>query len=422
MTAADSRSPSPDSPHAGGALPPPRVEVVPLEAPDVLATWRGVRVRHGGFGSDLAVRPDEPGVFHLLGDRGPNFETSRADEKGFAVPGFTPQIGRFRREGARLLREAIIPLRTEDGTPITGLPHPPGPDSTGETAVDLDGEPLPLDAEGLDPEGLVALPDGTFWIADEYGPYLQHHDASGRRLERIAPGAGPRALPAVLAMRRPNRGMEGLGVLPDGRTLVGIMQSSLDNPSAAVRRSSRVVRLVLFDTGSGDTRQFLYLQEAPAMSNSAVCALSDTELLVIEHDALFPGAEEEPSRLKRVYRVDLRGATDVSDPENGPRGQLLDGRTLEECAEAELRERGIHPVSKSLLVDLLALGYPHDKPEGLALLDDRTLAVINDDDFGIVGDGAGGIREKILPRTGELDRNTLWILTWERPLRDAGGG
>jgi hypothetical protein len=416
MTDDAARSPHPAR-AADDGLPVPEVEIVPLEAAGALATWNGVAVHDSGFGSDLALRPGEPDVFFLLGDRGPNFETSRADEKGFAVPSFTPRIGRFRREGDRLVRDAVIVLRTAGGAPISGLPHPPGPDSTGETAVNLDGEPLVFDPEGLDPEGLVALADGTFWVADEYGPYLQHHDAEGLRLRRVGPGDG---VPRVFAARRPNRGMEGLGLLPDGRTLVGIMQSSLDNPGPEVRRASTVVRILLLDTASGESRQFLYLQDAPAMSCSAVCARSDDDLLVIEHDALVPGAAEEPARLKRVFHVDLRGATDVGDPEDGPRGRLLDGRTLEQCSEAELRAAGVRPTRKRLLVDLLALGYPHDKPEGLVLLDPRTLAVVNDDDFGIVGDGAGGIREKRLPLTGETDRNTLWLLRFPGSVAEAG--
>jgi hypothetical protein len=393
------------------------VELLLVDALDDLTTWKGVAVRHGGFGSDLAVDPHEPDCFYLLADRGPNFDTSRKDEKGFAVPGFAPRIGRFRREGGRLRCVGVTELKNAEGRPLSGLPHPPGPDSTGEAAVDLGGAPLPLDPDGVDSEGLVALADGTFWVADEYGPYLLHFDAAGRLLERVGPGTRPRGLPAVLAMRRPNRGMEGLTLLPDGCTLVGILQSALDNPSAEVRRQSTVSRLVTFDTHTGTTREFLYLQEEPEASNSAVCALTDTRLLVIEHDALLPGAAERPSRLKRVFHVDLREATDVSDPGDHVRGRSVGGRTLEQCTEAELRGAGIRPAAKSPVVDLLSLGYPHDKPEGLAVLADGALAIVNDDDFGIVGDGAGGILPKRLPLTGELDRNTLWVLRFEQPVR-----
>ncbi|MCB0205354.1 MAG: DNRLRE domain-containing protein, partial [Anaerolineae bacterium] len=59
---------------------------------------------------------------------------------------------------------------------------------------------------------------------------------------------------------------------------------------------------------------------------------------------------------------------------------------------------GIVPAAKSLYVDLGALGYTQgDKPEGLALVDEDTLAVINDNDFGLVG--------TFDPATGLLDEN-----------------
>jgi glycerophosphoryl diester phosphodiesterase len=35
----------------------------------------------------------------------------------------------------------------------------------------------------LDPESFVRAPDGTFWISDEFGPFLVHVAADGRVLE-----------------------------------------------------------------------------------------------------------------------------------------------------------------------------------------------------------------------------------------------
>lgn len=43
----------------------------------------------------------------------------------------------------------------------------------------------------------------------------------------------------------------------------------------------------------------------------------------------------------------------------------------------------------------LEVPYPHDKPEGIAILDDSTVAVSNDDDFGLIdGDSPGEVRQK----------------------------
>ena len=78
------------------------------------------------------------------------------------------------------------------------------------------------------------MKDGTFWISDEYGPHIVHYDEDGKQIERISPfgmDTGKRHLPAVLARRRANRGMEGLAANSDGKILVGIMQFTLFNPS-----------------------------------------------------------------------------------------------------------------------------------------------------------------------------------------------
>jgi hypothetical protein len=311
-----------------------------------------------------------------------------------------------------LLRDAL-------GTPLSGLPNPPGGGGTGETPLDANGNVLPFDANGIDPEGLVALTDGTFWLSDEYGPHILHVDATGVTLERINPfgtGTGGRTLPRVFATRRANRGMEGLTITPDNSTLVGIMQSSLDNPSNAVRRTSRITRIVTFHIATGVTQQFVYLQELPGLSNSAIVARSATSFLVLERDGDFPGDPNNPSDIKRIYHIDLTGATDVSDPADGAHGRLFGGQTLEQLClntpcDTALAVNGIVPVSKSLVVDLLTLGrlYPHDKPEGFVVIDNTTLAVVNDDDFGVV-DMNGALSEKLLPATGSVDQNELWFI------------
>jgi hypothetical protein len=264
----------------------------------------------------------------------------------------------------------------------------------------MDGTPLSPDPEGLDPEGLVALPDGSFWVSDEYGPFLAHFDRHGSTIERIGPFGGARALPAVLAKRRPNRGMEGLTAIHGGLVLVGIMQSPLDNPKAA-GRASRLARIVLFDTRTGDSRQYAYLLEAAHLTNSEILALSPWRFLVLERDGDFPG--DNPAAVKRLYEIDLRGATDISDPADGERGLLVNGQSLEELTAgaadpaAVLRAAGIKPVRKALALDIVATfpDYPHDKVEGLALVGPSTVAIANDDDFGVTN-GAGGLVAKLL--------------------------
>lgn len=166
--------------------------------------------------------------------------------------------------GNQLVLDQTILLRNAAGQLLTGLPNPSGQGSTGETALDLDGEPIAPSVDGLDSEGLVLAADGIFWVSDEYGPHVVHVDATGKMIERINPfgtGTGGRTLPKVLARRRPNRGMEGLTLAPDGKTLVGLMQAPLYNPSSAAVTGSTVLRIVTFDIATGVTKQYVYLME-----------------------------------------------------------------------------------------------------------------------------------------------------------------
>jgi len=52
--------------------------------------------------------------------------------------------------------------------------------------------------------------------------------------------------------------MEGLAVTPDEKTLVGIMQSTLYNPSKKAATNTTLARIVTFDLDTGETHQYLY--------------------------------------------------------------------------------------------------------------------------------------------------------------------
>jgi len=126
----------------------------------------------------------------------------------------------------------------------------------------------------------VALADGTFWISDEYGPWLVHVDADGRTLERIGPFPGPKSLPKVLALRRPNRGMESLTITSDGKTLVGMMQNPVDNPDTSIRKTSRLNRVVAYDPRTGASRQYAYLLDATSAVVSEIAAVTHSTFIV----------------------------------------------------------------------------------------------------------------------------------------------
>ena len=394
--------------------------------PQVLSTApNGTVLYNGGFGSALVRDLKDPSVFYLMTDRGPNAAGVAANSIIFGKTDFTPQIGKFRLVGNQLVLEQTILFKNAAGQLLNGLPNPSGQGSTGETAIDLNGNPIAPSSDGIDSEGLVLAADGTFWVSDEYGPHIVHFDASGKTIERINPfgtGTGGRTLPKVLARRRPNRGMEGLTITPDGKTLVGLMQSPMYNPSSSAVSGSVVLRVVTFEIATGATKQYVYLMENASLTGcSEIAAITNTTFLALERDGDYGGNTAKPATFKRIYKFDLAGATDISDPANGDGGKLYSGSTVEQLKNMTgLTNAGIVPVKKTLVFDLLtdiSPIYPHDKPEGLVLIGSNTLAISNDDDFGVLDNGQNSFTTKLLPATNKVDANRIYFVTLPTALR-----
>ncbi|MBN2894442.1 MAG: esterase-like activity of phytase family protein [Campylobacterales bacterium] len=368
-----------------------------------------MEIRNGGYGSAATAHPKHVNRFYAMTDRGPNADItggSAGAGKIFPVADYTPRIGLFelQSDGSVTKIEEIL-LKRPDGTPISGLPNPLGLGGTNETPYNVDGTPvtdatgaIKLDEYGLDSEGLVALKDGTFWVSDEYGPHIVHYSAEGKEIGRINPFAADvrntYTLPAEFGKRWANRGMEGLAITPDEQTLVGMMQSTLDNPSKAVRGD--LTRIVTVDLKTGTIKQYLYKQEIAQNANSEIVALSNDTFIVIERDtAFYAGGSKvaKPTAMKHVYKITLSSGTELEGiilasgmTQDAALGLMIDGKTLEEVAKEQgwetLAAKGITPVGKTLLVDMVEkVGYPHDKMEGLWVIDEHRLGVINDDDF-----------------------------------------
>lgn len=389
--------------------------------PKILTTTpNGIVLNNGGYGSSMVQDPNDKAVFYLLTDRGPNVAEAATNSIMIATPDFVPQIGKFRLKGDSLTLESVILLKNSNGANLNGLPNPAGAGATGESPFDINNKPLATSIDGLDSEGMAMAADGSFWISDEYGPHLIHVDKTGKTIEKINPFSSGRKLPLVLAKRRPNRGMEGLTITPDGKTLVGIMQFPLYNPSSAAVANSLVIRIVTFDIASGDTKQFVYMMDNPTLQAvSEITAIDNNNFLVLERDGSFATDANKTTVFKKIFKISLTGATDISDAANGANGKLFGGKTVEELKDvATLSTNNIVPVTKILIADLMKdipTLYPHDKAEGLAIINATTIAVSNDDDFGITG--ANKVyQKKILAGNGKIDGNGIYFIKLNTPL------
>lgn len=359
----------------------------------------------GGFGSALAYTGHD-NVFIAAPDRGPfdgRTDVPYLDRVHFLHLALDPAAA-FPNIRATLLATRF--LTTEGNRPLVG-------DAYAFDAANLAA------SRRFDPEGIAVGADGTFFISDEYGPSILEFDRQGHRKARIplpsrftlaAPPAGNPsgdldAAGSSLELyptfnvfgRQANRGMEGLTLTPDGRTLVGIMQNALLQDHGidpvTIGRVGFNNRIFTYDLKTGAHHEYVYVMDAVNQGRGVndIVAVNDHQFLVLERDhrsrVPTPPNDSQAPNLKRIYLIDLRAGqpTDVSDVEALP------------TTGPQLAAAGIVPVGKTLFIDLLDPSYKvnatqtikdviAEKIEGLAwgadLADGRhVLYVISDNDL-----------------------------------------
>jgi hypothetical protein len=397
-----------------------------------------------GSGSAIAVDPKSwvrtptgyQGTFYMLPDRGFNvtgttdyrarinklFITFKPLDDPAAVP-----VAQRQNSVAAALTDTIL-LTDAAGQSLTGL----DPDGSRRAA---NGFPdLPQASNGrvsIDSESLALLPDGGFFIGDEYGPYVYRFSPAGRLLAAIRPpeaflpkrkgkdhfasnnpGPGGRAPepPEPETGRANNQGFEGLTLTPPGgKFLVAALQSATrqdGGTSPETRRYSRllyydvadrerprlvreyVVPLPLFETADGERR---------VAAQSELLALDETFFLLLCRDSGNGyGTGGATSRYRSIDLLDTSRATNIAGSRYdgtvpvAPNGKLVDGvvpatltRYIDINETVELQKFGLHN------------GEPNDrnnlseKWEGMALApaldpanpNDYFLFVTNDNDF-----------------------------------------
>jgi hypothetical protein len=215
-----------------------------------------------------------------------------------------------------------------------------------------------LTGADFDVESIVRGRDGSLWIGDEFGPWLLHFDRAGRLLTAPIPLPGVRAPenPAGSPNLGSSKGFEGMASSPDGRYLYPLLEGTVTGDTPGDLRMNE------FDsrTGGYTGRRFTYRLEAPGNSIGDAIPIDADRFLIIERDQ----NQGDPAQLKRLYLADRR------DRDH-------DGA-----------------MDKTLVVDLLKIAdprglggfgpvfrFPFQTIEDVALLDGRTVAVLNDNNF-----------------------------------------
>ncbi|HEX5162550.1 MAG TPA: esterase-like activity of phytase family protein [Steroidobacteraceae bacterium] len=224
-----------------------------------------------------------------------------------------------------------------------------------------------LTGADADPESLVTMADESFWIGDEFGPWLLHFSVDGELLAppvELPDHARSVDHPLVLAgadsakISR-SRGFEAMDLAGDGRTLVTILEGVVSGDPP------RQLRVQRYDTTAGKWLPFtlIYELDADTTSVSDMSRIEGNRFVVIERDDL----EGDAAKAKRVYSIDLDKA--------------VPGK----------------PLAKKLVIDLLTIGnahglaqtgaagtpfrFPFHTPEAIQVLDRKHVVVVNDNNY-----------------------------------------
>ena len=285
---------------------------------------------------------------------------------------------------------------------INVMPSVPPPACGSDPAARL------LTGFDFDPESMQVGADGTFWLGDEFGPFLLHVDATGKLLEPpiATPGIKAPQNPTldVAAGEEPNvatsRGFEGLAISPDRRTLYPLLEGAVgdDHPqdvlmlSFDIRRrrwsnDANVIRLEMPGakvnlTTLRRTDGTLAYPNAVAptgtggQAHGELTAINKHQFLFLERDGNGDGLAAP--RFKKLFLIDTRHGD----------------------------------VSKHLLVDLMAVPdpdrvggdgdyfrFPFVTIESVHAVDDQTVLVASDNNFPFSN---GRSRSLTNERTGPL--------------------
>ncbi|KAF1953569.1 hypothetical protein CC80DRAFT_419712 [Byssothecium circinans] len=327
----------------------------------------------GGIGSAIALDKKSwkkkegdnegyNGILYGLPDRGWNTEgtqntQSRIHKFSISFDVVSATLQKPASPNFQLQYLDTILLTGPDGTPTTGLDA----DATGH--LSFDGFPdLPVatytgDGFGgngtggkrisIDTEGLVLGEDNTFWISDEYGPYIYHFDGSGKVISAVRPpnafipirngtesfnaASPPIYDPNVEVVpedpetgRANNQGLEALTADPKGKYLYAMLQSATMQEGGKKSSNRRYTRLLKYEILKNELKyDSEYIVPLPVLRTDKVAGqseihfISETQFLVLARDS---GAGHGQDSSESIYRnadvFDISKATNIKSGKN----------------------------------------------------------------------------------------------------------
>jgi hypothetical protein len=232
-----------------------------------------------------------------------------------------------------------------EGAPLTGLD--PAVDGVRPAGKGFPSMPQAVNGRvSADTEAVVLLPDGGFFISDEYGPYIYRFSSTGKMLSAVRPpeafipkrkgkesfasnNPGPGVAAPVSADpdagRQNNQGFEGMSLTPDGKTLAVILQSATRQDGGDNGATRQNTRILFYDVS--DLTQPKLVREnvvpLPAFTDAAgkTKVAAQSELLALGNDLFLLicrdsgngyGQEGTTALYRKIELLDTSAATNIA--------------------------------------------------------------------------------------------------------------
>jgi hypothetical protein len=222
------------------------------------------------------------------------------------------------------------------------------------TGADLDVESVRRDAKG------------NYWFGDEFGPYLVKTDAHGTVLRSAIPLPGVYApenkdvLAGNAVANLPSSGgFEGMAINASGTRLFTLLEKTVTGDPA------KTLRIDEFDVASEAYTgvSYVYPLSTDGTNIGDMTAVDDHRFIVIERNG--GAATNGTLPFKKLYLIDLEG---VASGGTVAKTELVDLMNIADPDDLDGDGRTVYTM-------------PYVTIENVLVLDDRTLLVVNDNNF-----------------------------------------
>jgi hypothetical protein len=318
---------------ANGVTPPYQGQPIPGFSGMIPSPWPGVffSLPDNGFGAQTNSADFVIGFYRVR----PHFKTrgNGTTSRGpVDLLGFTPFSDPYGFLDASSARRGEAPPRSSSTVPFGDASYITNGPVYARSHYYPTGPQIPVDPRikngrlltgaDFDVESIARMDDGTFWVGEEFGPYLLHFDARGRLL------APPVRHPVLRAPQNPQNTAENPANLPSSRGFESMTRNGrgtrlylTTEASIDSQTDKRRLEIYEFDTVAAryTGRSWKYAKDSSDFitggTNNATNIFvtgdmthvsGDRYILIERDDFQGPPSSTSPPRQKKLYLFALR--------------------------------------------------------------------------------------------------------------------